>query len=148
MKRALGILGVIALTAGVTWLAARWQVAEERADRLDHALRDAEARANQLQGDIEAANERLAELRQKQELALHPPISHSRTVITTSPVSRSTTLQENKTAVSVEIIFHGLLSRTALPSASPAGQSVTTRSPEATPELSTASSALELLTVT
>jgi hypothetical protein len=102
MKRALGLLAVIALTAGVTWLAARWQIAEERADRLSQALRDAEARANQLQGDIEAANERLAELRQKQEQAVYVPISHANSVTVKQSVSHSTSLQENKAALSVE----------------------------------------------
>src|SRR5947207_1022081 len=101
MKRALGILGVIVLTAGVTWLAARWQIAEERADRLDQALRDAAARASQLQGEIEAANERLAELRQKQEQALHPPIPSVHSVTVKPPVSTSVTLKENKAALSV-----------------------------------------------
>jgi hypothetical protein len=102
MKRALGILGIIVLTAGVTWLAARWQIAEERADRLDQALRDAEARASQLQGDIDAANERLAELRQKQEQTLHPPISHVYSATTRATTSRPVTLQENKAILSVE----------------------------------------------
>jgi hypothetical protein len=102
MKRVLGILGVIVLTAGVTWLAARWQIAEERADRLDRALRDAEAQAGQLQAEIEAANERLAELRQKQEQVLQPPISHVNSATTKVATFRPVTFQENKAMLSVE----------------------------------------------
>jgi hypothetical protein len=62
MKRALGIFGVIGLTALISYLVIARQQAQERADRLDRALQDAEARLIQLEAEIEAAKQRLAEL--------------------------------------------------------------------------------------
>lgn len=60
MKRALSILGVVAVTALIVYLAVTRHLAQQRADKLDKALMDAEARVIQLEGDIDAAQQRPA----------------------------------------------------------------------------------------
>ena len=72
MKRALSIIGVIGVTALITYLAITRQIAQERASRLDRALMDAEARVIQLEADIDAAKHQLTELTQARQ-ASRPP---------------------------------------------------------------------------
>jgi len=72
MKRALSIFGVIGVTALITYLAITRQMAQERAARLDRALMDAEARVIQLEADIEAAKQRLAELTEARQVSRPP----------------------------------------------------------------------------
>ena len=67
MKRALSIIGVIGVTALITYLAITRQMSQERAARLDRALLDAEARVIQLEADIDAAKQRLTELQQARQ---------------------------------------------------------------------------------
>jgi len=66
MKRALGILGVIAVAALIVFLAVTRYLAQERAAKLDRALMDAQAQVIQLEADKEAVNQRLAELMRAQ----------------------------------------------------------------------------------
>src|SRR5512135_463507 len=66
MKRALRILGVIAVMALIGFLAVTRYLAQERAAKLDRALMDAQAQVIQLEADKEAANQRLAELMRAQ----------------------------------------------------------------------------------
>jgi polyisoprenoid-binding protein YceI len=72
MKRTLSILGVIGVTALITYLAITQQLTQERADRLDRALAEAEARVSQLEADIEAANLRLTEMAQARQVSRGP----------------------------------------------------------------------------
>jgi hypothetical protein len=60
MKRALGIFGVIGLTALISYLVIARQQAQERAERLDRALPDAEARLKQGLSSIRAQYPRQA----------------------------------------------------------------------------------------
>jgi polyisoprenoid-binding protein YceI len=62
MKRAFAVLGVIALTALITFLAVTRHLSQERAARLDRALMDAEQRLVELEGEIDAAKQQIAEL--------------------------------------------------------------------------------------
>src|ERR1035438_10024386 len=62
MKRALSIIVVIGVTALITFLAITRHMSLERAAQLDRALMAAEARMIQLEADIEAAKQRLAEV--------------------------------------------------------------------------------------
>lgn len=66
MKRALKILGVIAVAALIVFLAVTRYLAQERAAKLDRALMDAQAQVIQLEADKEAANQRVAELMRAQ----------------------------------------------------------------------------------
>jgi len=86
MKRALSIFGVVGVTALITYLAITRQQAQERADRLDQALMDAEARVIQLEADIEAAKQRLVEFTQARQ-ASRPPASPSRTAPVVAPAA-------------------------------------------------------------
>jgi hypothetical protein len=88
MKRALSIIGVIGVTAAITYLAITRQMAQERASRLDRALMDAEARVIQLEADIEAAKQRLTELteaRQVSRLPAPPPRRAPATAVSEMP---------------------------------------------------------------
>ena len=87
MRRALNILGVVALTTLITYL---WMInnfAEERAARLERALANAEARASSLEADFESAARQLAELKRNQELRLrtvsssHQPSAVASTIL-------------------------------------------------------------------
>ena len=69
MKRALSILGVIAVAALIVFLAVTRYLAQERAAKLDRALMDAQAQVIQLEADKEAANQRLADLMRAQPVA-------------------------------------------------------------------------------
>ena len=62
MKRALSILGLVAVASLIGYLAVTRYLAQERAAKLDRALMDAQAQVIQLEADKEAANQRLAEL--------------------------------------------------------------------------------------
>ena len=86
MKRALTIFGVVGVTALITYLAITRQQARERADRLDRALMDAEARVIQLEADIEAAKQRLAELTHAGSLS-RPPAAVPRPGPVTAPAA-------------------------------------------------------------
>src|ERR1019366_3036296 len=72
MKRALSIIVVIGLTALITFLAITRHMSLERAAQLDRALMDAEARVIQLEADIEAAKQRLAEVTEARQVARPP----------------------------------------------------------------------------
>lgn len=74
MKRALKFLVVIGVMGLITYLAVTGHLSQQRADRLDRALMDAEARVMQLEEEIEAAKARLAELARTQALA-RPPVA-------------------------------------------------------------------------
>src|SRR5438132_820359 len=67
MRRALNVLGIIALTTLITYLWMSKNLAEERVARLDHALVNAEARVSSLEADIESTSQQLEELRRNQE---------------------------------------------------------------------------------
>jgi hypothetical protein len=71
MKRALSIIGVIGIIALIAFLAITRHLSQQRAARLDRALMDAEARVIQLEGEMETAKQRLAELTPAREAA-HP----------------------------------------------------------------------------
>lgn len=60
MKRALSILGVVGVTALITYLAVTRYMAQERAAKLDQAWQAAEARVIQLEADLDAAKQRPA----------------------------------------------------------------------------------------
>jgi hypothetical protein len=74
MKRALSILGLVGVTALVTFLAITRHLAQERAARLDGALMDAEARIIELEAKMDAAEHRLAQLA-KADAASRPTAS-------------------------------------------------------------------------
>jgi hypothetical protein len=86
MKRALSIIGVIGVTALITYLAITRQMSQERAARLDRALMDAEARVIQLEADIQVAKQRLAEL--PQGMGASPPAGASTTLVRYVAISR------------------------------------------------------------
>ena len=85
MKRALTILGLIGVSTLITYLAVTGQMAQERAARLDRALMDAEARVVQLEADIEAAQQRLAELTQAGRPSRSPTASPRPLATTAGP---------------------------------------------------------------
>jgi len=97
MKRALGIFGVIGVTALITYLAITRQMEQERAARLDRALLDAEARVIQLEADIDAAKQRLTELKQAREAA-RPATAPQRPAPVVAPVAMA---EATATAISV-----------------------------------------------
>ena len=90
MKRVISVVCVVGVTALITYLAITGQQARERADRLDRALMDAEARVIQLEADIEAAKQRLAELTQTRP-ASRPPTSPSHTAPVVAPAAPADT---------------------------------------------------------
>jgi hypothetical protein len=69
MKRAFTILGVILLTAVITYLALTKHLAEERAARLDRALLAAEEQVMVLEEEVGVAKGRLAEVTARSEAA-------------------------------------------------------------------------------
>ncbi len=100
MKRALSIFGVIGVTALITYLGITRHLAQERAANLDRALMDAEARVIQLEADIEAAKQRLAELVQAQQ-ASRPAAAPPRTARSVAPTARPTPAESSPTASGV-----------------------------------------------
>ena len=86
MKRALSIIVVIGVTALITFLAITRHMSQERAAQLDRALMAAEARMIQLEADIEAAKQRLAEVTEARQVARPPapPPRLTQAVATTS----------------------------------------------------------------
>src|ERR1035441_4960177 len=88
MKRAFSIIVVIGVTALITFLAITRHMSLERAAQLDRALMDAEARVIQLEADIEAAKQRLAEVTEARQVS-RPPVPPPRltpaVVTTTAP---------------------------------------------------------------
>jgi hypothetical protein len=89
MKRALSVLVVIGVTTLITYLAVTRHMAQERAARLDRALMDAEARVIELEADIEAAKQRLAELMQAQA-ASRPAAPQPRAARAAAPTAQPT----------------------------------------------------------
>ncbi len=67
MKRALVILLVLGVLGVIGYLGVMKYLAEQRADRLDNALHDADARNIQMEADLQAANQRVVELTKAQE---------------------------------------------------------------------------------
>ncbi len=61
MKRILSIMGVIVVVALIVFLAVTRHLAQQRAAKLDQALMEAQARVIQLEGELEAAKQRVAE---------------------------------------------------------------------------------------
>lgn len=82
MKRLLIICAAVILLALIAFLAISAHLSSERADRLDRALMDAEARVVALETEIEAARQRLAALS-----AMHPQPVLSGTGTRLSPTS-------------------------------------------------------------
>lgn len=68
MKRGLLLLGLLGLAAVITWLAVARKLSENRATRLEQALAQTEARLAQLEADVEAANDQIAQLKHSREL--------------------------------------------------------------------------------
>jgi hypothetical protein len=66
MKRVFAILAAVGLTAVVTFLLVTRHMADARADRLDRALTDAEARLTQLESDLDAARRQIADFTETQ----------------------------------------------------------------------------------
>jgi hypothetical protein len=90
MKRALSIFGIVGVTALTTYLAITRQQAQERAAKLDLALQDAEARVIDLEAEIDAAKQRLAELLRAQQASrpvAAPPRAARAAVPTAGPTS-------------------------------------------------------------
>lgn len=67
MKRALGILLGVGVLALIAYLGVMKHLAEQRATRLDKALHEADARSIQMEADLAAANQRVADLTKAQE---------------------------------------------------------------------------------
>ncbi len=69
MKRAVGLLASVVLTAVYTWLATTKYLAEERSDRLQRELVAARQELDQLNAEIAAARTRVEELAQTRQSA-------------------------------------------------------------------------------
>jgi len=67
MKRALRILLILGVLAIIAYLGIMKHLAEQRAARLDTALHDADAQNIQMEADLQAANQRIADLTKAQE---------------------------------------------------------------------------------
>jgi hypothetical protein len=75
MKRALVILFMIALCGIIAFLGVTKHLAQQRADRLDRAWKEAEARAMDLESDLQAVKDQLADLAKTQPAPSAPVTS-------------------------------------------------------------------------
>ena len=92
MKKLLAGLVLIGLTAFVTFLLVTRHLEQARADRLDHALMDAEARLVQLEGDLQGARQQLQDLKAQQETRLSESQTGAKSRNTTAAGANATSL--------------------------------------------------------
>src|SRR5947209_7212175 len=88
MKRCGSILVLLGLAVAITYLAVERHFAQERADRLDRALQEAEARMAHLEAEIESFQTQVSELKRAREsvgsVSLTSRSSSARLVATTA----------------------------------------------------------------
>jgi hypothetical protein len=98
MRRALNFFGTIALTALITYLWIRKDLAEQQAAHLSLALANAETRVASLEAEAALVEQELQELKAKRE-SQRVALSSSRTTRTTVAATRADYATDNRTII-------------------------------------------------